>query len=240
MLMVPPFGADDVPTVTYDYFMDGAESGLEGLLSFVFRRSTNAMVLADEQRRFVDANDAALRLLGCEREDLIGTPVADTIRPSERERAAREWQAFMRSGEHAGTRNIVRADGSEVRIEVAARFLRVGGRRLAVSVTLATSDPHAPPTPASARRGALTGREREVVTMIALGHDTSRIADGLLVSPETVRTHVRNAMSKLGARTRAQLVAIALSTGEAALLVSGAPATRPPLLASAEAQGRGG
>jgi DNA-binding CsgD family transcriptional regulator len=63
-----------------------------------------------------------------------------------------------------------------------------------------------------------------VVTLIALGHDTSQIADGLLVSPETVRTHVRNAMSKLGARTRAQLVAIALSTGEAALLVSSAPA----------------
>jgi len=221
--MVSTVSADDVPIVTYDYFMDGAESGLEGLLSFVFRRSANAMVLADEQRRFVDANDAALRLLGREREELIGMPVVDTIRPSERERSDREWEAFMRSGEHTGTRNIIRADGTEVRIEVAARVLQVGGRRLAVSVTLATSDLHAPPTPAPARRAALTNREREVVTLIALGHDTGQIADGLLVSPETVRTHVRNAMSKLGARTRAQLVAIALSTGEAALLVPNAP-----------------
>jgi PAS domain S-box-containing protein len=195
--------------------MDGAESGLEGLLWFVFRRSANAMVLADEDRRFVEANDAALELLGRKREELIGMPVADTIRPSERERSAREWQAFVRSGEHTGTRKIVRADGSEVRIEVAARFLQVGGRRLAVSVTLAKSDLPAIPEPAAARRGALTNREREVVTLIALGHETSQIADGLLVSPETVRTHVRNAMSKLGARTRAQLVAIALSSGEA-------------------------
>jgi PAS domain S-box-containing protein len=204
--------------------MDGAETGLEGLLSFVFRRSANAMVLADAQRRFVDANDAALRLLGRERSELIGMPVVDTIRPSERERSDREWRAFMRSGEHTGTRNIVRADGTEVRIEVAARVLQVGGRRLAVSVTLAMSALEAPPSPAAARRGALTNREREVVTLIALGHDTSHIADGLLVSPETVRTHVRNAMSKLGARTRAQLVAIALSTGEAALLAPSAPA----------------
>jgi PAS domain S-box-containing protein len=207
--------------------MDGADTGLEGLLWFVFRRSGNAMVLADEQRRFVEVNDAALRLLGRERAGLIGTPVADTIRPSERERAEREWQEFMRSGEHAGTRNIVRKDGSELQIEVAARFLQVGGRRLAVSVTLAAKSDF-PASPASARAGpgALTNREREVVTLIALGHETSQIADGLQVSPETVRTHVRNAMSKLGARTRAQLVAIAISTDEAMNLAWSAPATR--------------
>jgi PAS domain S-box-containing protein len=195
--------------------MDGAESGLEGLLWFVFRRSANAMVLADEDRRFVEANDAALELLGRKREELIGMPVADTITPSERERSAREWQAFMRTGEHTGTRKVVRADGSEVQIEVAARFLRVGGRQLAVSVTLAIGDVPVIPQSAGAHHGALTNREREVVTLIALGHETSQIADGLLVSPETVRTHVRNAMSKLGARTRAQLVAIALSSDEA-------------------------
>jgi PAS domain S-box-containing protein len=194
--------------------MDGAESGLEGLLWFVFRRSANAMVLADEDRRFVEANDAALRLLGRKREELIGTPVADTITPSEHGRSAREWQAFMRSGEHTGTRRVVRADGSEVQIEVAARFLQVGGRRLAVSVTLATSDSPVVPQAARTRHGALTNREREIVTLIALGHETSQIADGLQVSPETVRTHVRNAMSKLGARTRAQLVAIALSSDD--------------------------
>lgn len=238
--MATAIRANDVLAVTYAYFMGGAETGLEGLLSFVFPRSANAMVLADEERRFVDANDAALRLLGRERSELIGMPVVDTIRPSERERSDREWQAFMRSGEHTGTRNVVRADGTEVRIEVAARVLQIGGRRLAVSVTLAMSALEAPPSPVTARRGTLTNREREVVTWIALGHDTSHIADGLLVSPETVRTHVRNAMSKLGARTRAQLVAIALSTGEAALLASSAPATRPPLLASVEAQGRDG
>jgi DNA-binding CsgD family transcriptional regulator len=54
----------------------------------------------------------------------------------------------------------------------------------------------------------LTRREREVVTLIALGGETAEIARELHISPETVRTHVRNARSKLGARTRAQLVAV--------------------------------
>jgi DNA-binding NarL/FixJ family response regulator len=56
----------------------------------------------------------------------------------------------------------------------------------------------------------LTAREREVVTLIALGEDTAGIARELHVSPETVKTHVRNAMAKLGVHTRAQLVAVSL------------------------------
>lgn len=61
---------------------------------------------------------------------------------------------------------------------------------------------------------ALTPREREVVTLIALGDEGPQIAGKLHISEATVRTHVRNAMSKQGARTRAQLVAISLSSAE--------------------------
>jgi DNA-binding CsgD family transcriptional regulator len=44
---------------------------------------------------------------------------------------------------------------------------------------------------------------------------TTTVAAGQLgISPETVRTHVRNAMNKLGARTRAQAIAVALRDGE--------------------------
>jgi DNA-binding NarL/FixJ family response regulator len=53
----------------------------------------------------------------------------------------------------------------------------------------------------------LTPRERTVVSLIGQGYETAAIARELVISPETVRTHVRNAMSKAGARTRAQLVA---------------------------------
>jgi DNA-binding NarL/FixJ family response regulator len=60
---------------------------------------------------------------------------------------------------------------------------------------------------------ALTGREREVLVQVAGGHSNDEIAARLAVSPLTVKTHVNRAMSKLGARDRAQLVVIAYETG---------------------------
>jgi DNA-binding NarL/FixJ family response regulator len=59
----------------------------------------------------------------------------------------------------------------------------------------------------------LTGREREVVALVAAGQSNAEIAAALVVSPLTVKTHVSRAMTKLAARDRAQLVAIAYTTG---------------------------
>lgn len=60
---------------------------------------------------------------------------------------------------------------------------------------------------------ALSQREREVVALLADGLSGEEIAERLTLSPETVRTHVRNAQRKLGARSRAQLVAMSLRRG---------------------------
>jgi DNA-binding CsgD family transcriptional regulator len=57
----------------------------------------------------------------------------------------------------------------------------------------------------------LSGKERLVLVELARGHSTDEIGLVLSVSPHTVRTHVKNLMRKLGARTRAHAVAIALS-----------------------------
>jgi DNA-binding NarL/FixJ family response regulator len=59
----------------------------------------------------------------------------------------------------------------------------------------------------------LTAREREVMAWVAEGHSNEEIASKLYVSPLTVRTHVHRAMTKLGARDRAQLVVIAYQSG---------------------------
>ncbi|HEV7806988.1 MAG TPA: response regulator transcription factor [Solirubrobacteraceae bacterium] len=72
----------------------------------------------------------------------------------------------------------------------------------------------------------LTPREREVMTLVACGLRSSDVAERLCVSPETVRTHVHNAMGKLGSRTRAHAVAIALTTGQ--ITYVGAPTTPDP------------
>jgi DNA-binding NarL/FixJ family response regulator len=55
---------------------------------------------------------------------------------------------------------------------------------------------------------SLSARELEVLELLADGLNGQMIAERLFLSPETVRTHVRNATSKLGARTRVQAVAM--------------------------------
>ena len=64
------------------------------------------------------------------------------------------------------------------------------------------------------RIGVLSPREREVLDLLAKGLTGEEAATQLSLSPETIRTHVRNAMDKLEAHTRVHAVAIALRQGE--------------------------
>jgi PAS domain S-box-containing protein len=185
------------------------EAGWERLFWLVFDRTSNPVVLLDDSRRIVDVNAAAVSLLGSARDKLIGSSITDSIGPAEQALAAEQWSDFLRTGEYAGRRDLLRPDGSVVQVEFAARMAVVGGRRLAIYVLM----PHGgQPPERSALKDELplTAREREVVTLIALGKETGEIAAELHISPETVRTHVRNAMSKLEVHTRAQLVAVVL------------------------------
>lgn len=52
-----------------------------------------------------------------------------------------------------------------------------------------------------------------MLVLVAGGHSNDEIAERLVVSPLTVKTHVNRAMAKLGARDRAQLVVIAYESG---------------------------
>jgi DNA-binding NarL/FixJ family response regulator len=60
----------------------------------------------------------------------------------------------------------------------------------------------------------LSGREREVLDLLADGLNGEEVAQRLFLSPETIRTHIRNAMNKLEANTRVHAVAIALRQRE--------------------------
>jgi DNA-binding NarL/FixJ family response regulator len=72
----------------------------------------------------------------------------------------------------------------------------------------------------SADLDVLTEREREILALVGKGLSNDDIAAQLYVSPLTAKTHVNRAMSKLGARDRAQLVVIAYQSG---LVRAGAP-----------------
>jgi DNA-binding NarL/FixJ family response regulator len=69
------------------------------------------------------------------------------------------------------------------------------------------------PPETSAGLDELTEREREIVTLVGTGLSNHEIAERLVVSPLTAKTHVSRAMVKLGARDRARLVVIAYEAG---------------------------
>lgn len=69
------------------------------------------------------------------------------------------------------------------------------------------------PTSPQPSLGRLTDREREIVRYVAQGMNNLEIAEQLVISAATSRTHVSRAMTKLGARDRAQLVVFAYQSG---------------------------
>ena len=87
-------------------------------------------------------------------------------------------------------------------------------RRLIAAFTTRSAET---PVPDARFVELLTGREREVVELVADGLSNSEIAEQWYVSQATVRTHVSRAMTKLNARDRAQLVVIAYRCGLAAV-----------------------
>ena len=77
--------------------------------------------------------------------------------------------------------------------------------------------------PPAADLDLLTNREREAVALVAHGLSNDEIADRMVISPMTAKTHVSRAMTKLDARDRAQLVVLAYESG----LVRPAPRLAP-------------
>jgi DNA-binding NarL/FixJ family response regulator len=103
-----------------------------------------------------------------------------------------------------------------VTIQWAADTEIVTGRRLVLFVALSTSRwgrHFRRPDDGGSQPRKLSARELEIVRLVAHGSTGPEIADELQISDETVRTHVRNAMGKLGARSRAHLVVKALGDG---------------------------
>ncbi|CAL9515079.1 response regulator [Streptomyces sp. NPDC057837] len=91
-------------------------------------------------------------------------------------------------------------------------LLSPGATRSLISRFLMAPAPGTDPAPPR-RLADLTVREREVMALAAEGRSNTEIAEDLVLSPLTVRTHIHRAMTKLGARDRAQLVVIAYQTG---------------------------
>ncbi len=98
----------------------------------------------------------------------------------------------------------------------AVRVVAAGDALLSPSVTrrlIGEFAARAKQPPRAAALEELTDREREVMSLAAAGLSNEQIAERLVVSSATAKTHVSRAMIKLGARDRAQLVVIAYESG---------------------------
>jgi PAS domain S-box-containing protein len=177
----------------------------------VFENSANPTLMIDDDRRYVDVNDAACRFLGMTREEIIGRRFDEFLVPEVRETVEEAWAGYLAAGRHAGFFKLVLPDGS-VRETMYSSIANVTpGRHL--TVYLLDGSPAGQARRAGAT-GALSPRQREVIELVAQGMTSTQIAERLVVSPETVRTHLRNARLKLGASTKAQAVAVAMLRGE--------------------------
>jgi PAS domain S-box-containing protein len=187
------------------------------LFSSIFDHSRIPMALLDRDRRFVKVNDALISFYEYPRSELLGS-VADSMVVDGGGIAGR-WEQLVRTNQLYGERVIAHSNGSQLQVAYAAHSMTLGDRWLVLVVTLSARFQSGGPELIGAAaierpRGAestLTTREREVVKLLALGSTTRQVAAGLSLSPETIRSHVRNAMAKTGARTRAQLVALMLA-----------------------------
>ena len=99
----------------------------------------------------------------------------------------------------------------------AIRVIAAGEALLAPNITRRLIEHFAPPPdPTRPPPGALeqlTVREREVLALIATGLSNTEIAERLIMSVPTAKTHVSRILAKLGARDRAQLVVLAFQSG---------------------------
>jgi PAS domain S-box-containing protein len=174
------------------------------------QHSGAAVVTIDDDQRFIDANATALRMLGRRRDDFLGQRIED-VTPVDMHRGIDpRWDELLRTGEHRGEWRLLRSDGRAFDVEYAAAANVAPGSHLIVWMAADDGDRIEPLGKGTDGSHPLTPREREVVTLIARGLTSEQIAEQLVVSGETVRTHARNALAALGARTRAHAVAIAL------------------------------
>lgn len=173
-------------------------------------------------------NARAERLYGWSREEALGRHVAELTVPPESHATADQIMEALRSGRAwQGAFRLRRKDGSTFTafvkdspiiedgelVGIVGASIELGDPEL-VNAVRAVVDTSPNNNHNGRRQRNLSPREREILGLLARGLTGEQIAERLVLSPETIRTHVRNAREKLGASTRVEAVTMALIARE--------------------------
>ncbi|WP_030607789.1 response regulator [Streptomyces fulvoviolaceus] len=165
------------------------------------------VVLMDVRMPGVDGLEAIRRIAADPALDVVRVVVLTTY----------EIDAYVFEALRHGAAGFLLKDIEPDDLRAAIRTVAAGQGLLAPAVTRAVVEEFArlksPEAAGAERLAVLTGREREVLTLVAAGLSNEEIGRDLRMSPLTAKTHVSRAMTKLGARDRAQLVVLAYETG---------------------------
>jgi DNA-binding NarL/FixJ family response regulator len=130
-----------------------------------------------------------------------------------------DMDQYVYAALRAGASGFLLKDVPPESLVAGIRAVHAGESLLAPSVTRRVIEafvarPQPAADPALTRRlGALTAREREVLTLVARGRSNAEIAAALYVSETTVKTHVARTLTKLALRGRVQAVVFAYESG---------------------------
>jgi DNA-binding NarL/FixJ family response regulator len=165
------------------------------------------VVLMDVRMPGMDGLEATRRIQGVAGADRVRILILTTF----------DLDEYVHEALRAGASGFLLKDSSPNDLLNAIRIVHEGNALLAPSVTRRLIEQFAsrprPDNAPPASLNVLTDREREVLSLVARGMSNAEIADDLVVSPTTSKTHVSRIMTKLNARDRAQLVMIAYETG---------------------------
>ncbi|HEY3189214.1 MAG TPA: LuxR C-terminal-related transcriptional regulator [Solirubrobacteraceae bacterium] len=180
----------------------------EQRVAVLWRTVLDALFVLDDDRMLIRVNGHAGELLRAPVDDIVGRRIDEFVAQTSWPLVEDLWERLMLDGAlRFWPFELLRADKSSVLVEFhATRDFATGQHLVAARAT------DAPP----ARRfdpSVLSAREREVLQLAATGHSTSEIAELLVLSPGTVKTHLQRIFGKLDVRDRAAAVAEGIRRG---------------------------
>ncbi|WP_445152788.1 response regulator [Baekduia sp. Peel2402] len=180
---------------------DGAEA-----IALAQRRAVD-VVLMDIRMPNVDGLEATRQLLG-RHGDALRVLVLTTF----------DADAYVFEALRSGASGYLLKDAPEEELVAAIRVVARGDAIVAPAVTRRLVErfaalPERGATPRASLPDELTAREREVLAEVARGRSNAEIAEALVVTRHTVKTHVARLLMKLGLRDRVQLVVFAYESG---------------------------